>query len=444
MATKVIMPKAGMAMEEGVLVAWHKKVGDPVKSGEAIAEIETDKAVMDLEAELDGILIAVVRQVGERVPVTETIAWIGTAGEQVPLSPAAGASHAHAAVPLTSLQPVPALPAARAPDGRIAATPAARRLAAEAGIELSSVTVRSGAPLQAADVLGHVRKDATPLASRMAAAAGIDPASLSPETGQRARKSDVVSALAEKDRAAARQPSPPLSAPSGASREDSRLPFTSIQRITGQRLSRSHAEIPSVTIFTAADATELLEVRERINATGSLKVSFNDLVIRACAKALVANPRANAVVDGDGLVLKGSVNIGLAVATEAGLQVPTLRDADRLSLPEQALRTKDLADRARARRLRPEEFEGGTFTVSNIGMYGITSFTPIINQPQVGILGVGAIEERLSLGPDRLPVVRKMLHLSFTFDHRAMDGAESSSFLVAVKTLVESPYLLIM
>jgi pyruvate dehydrogenase E2 component (dihydrolipoamide acetyltransferase) len=444
MATKVIMPKAGMAMEEGVLVSWHKKVGDPVRSGEAIAEIETDKAVMDLEAELDGILIAIVRDVGERIPVTETIAWIGAAGEQVPRSLSTGASHAQAMVTPSSLQPDPSLPAARSLDGKVAATPSARRLAAEAGIELASIATRSGAPLLAADVQGHIRKDATPLASRIAAAAGIDPGSLVPETGQRARKSDVISALADQDRAAARQPSPAFTAPSGESRDDRRVPFTSIQRITGQRLSRSHAEIPSVTIFAVADATELVETRERINASGAMRVSLNDLAIRACAKALVANPRANAVVDGDGLVLKGSIHIGFAVATEAGLQVPTLRDADHLSLPEQAQRSKDLADRARARRLRPEELEDGTFTVSNIGMYGITSFTPIINQPQVGILGVGAIEERLALGPDRLPIVRKMLHLSFTFDHRAMDGAESSSFLVAVKTLIESPFLLIM
>jgi pyruvate dehydrogenase E2 component (dihydrolipoamide acetyltransferase) len=444
MATKVIMPKSGMAMEEGVLVAWRKKVGDQVRSGEAIAEIETDKAVMDLEAELDGVLIAIVRQAGERIPVTETIAWIGTAGEQVPVSTETGGSHAQAAAAPASLQPDSALPAPQIQGGRVAATPAARRLAAEGGIELASIEARSGSPVFAADVRSHVRKDATPLASRMAVAAGIDLASLSPETGQRTRKSDVVSAIADQDRAAARQPSAVSAAPSGASREDRRLPFTSIQRITGQRLSRSHAEIPSVTIFAVADATELTAVRDRINASGTTRVSLNDLVIRACAKALVSNPRANAVVEGDGLVLKGAVNIGFAVATEAGLQVPTLRDADRLSLQEQALRSKDLADRARARRLRPEELEGGTFTVSNIGMYGITAFTPIINQPQVGILGVGAIEDRLALGPDRLPVVRKMLHLSFTFDHRAMDGAESSSFLVAVKALVESPFLLIM
>jgi pyruvate dehydrogenase E2 component (dihydrolipoamide acetyltransferase) len=149
------------------------------------------------------------------------------------------------------------------------------------------------------------------------------------------------------------------------------------------------------------------------------------------------------VVDGDGLLLKGDVDIGIAVATDAGLLVPTLRNADRLALADLSLRARDLAERARSRRLRPDELEGGTFTISNIGMYGVTGFTPIINQPQVGILGIGAIEERLALDGNGAPVVRKALHLSFTFDHRALDGAESATFLKAVKTLIETPLLIL-
>jgi pyruvate dehydrogenase E2 component (dihydrolipoamide acetyltransferase) len=443
MATKVIMPKAGMAMEEGVLVSWLKKVGDPVKSGEAIAEIETDKAIMELEAELDGTLIAIVRQVGEHIPVTETIAWIGKAGEKIPETAARAASPATSFIAPAAAPEVAAHGAGSAPGGRVAATPAARRLAAEAGIALSAIPTQPGTPLVAEDVRRHIRRDATPLASRMAEATGIDPGSMVREAGDRVRKADVAAALEKAGQDPTQKQVSMHLSHSGGQREDRRLPFTAIQRITGERLSRSQAEIPSVTLFTVADATDLLEARERINASGGIKVSLNDMAVRACAKALVANPRANAVVDGDGLILKGAVNIGLAVATEAGLQVPTLRDADLLSLPEQVLRSKDLADRARARRLRPDELEGGTFTVSNIGMYGITAFTPIINQPQVGILGVGAVEERLVLGPDRLPLPRKMLHLSFTFDHRAMDGVESSAFLVSVKDYIEAPLILI-
>ena len=440
MATKVIMPKSGMAMEEGIVVAWLKKVGDTVTPGEAIATIETDKAVMDLEAEAEGVLIAIVREAGERVPVTEAIAWIGKAGELPPEAAPAAAAPPVVSAPSqveaadSGADFVPA-------SGRVAATPAARRVASEAGISLESVPAVPGSPLVSEDVLRYVRKDSTPLAARMAEAAGLDPGSLARDGSGRARKADVEAAAAVPSTG-----SNYLSVrmmPAGGPRPDQRVPFTSIQRITGQRLSRSHTDIPSVTAFAAADVTALLEARERLNSSGTLRVSLNDLAVRACAKSLASQPRVNSVVDGDGLVLKGSVNIGIAVATEFGLQVPVLTDADHFSLAEQSLRSRDLADRARARRLRPEEFEGGTFTVSNIGMYGITSFTPIINPPQVGILGVGAIEDRLALDSDGLPVLLKMLHLSFTFDHRALDGAESSAFLIAVKDLLEEPLTLV-
>ena len=415
MATKVIMPKAGMAMEEGLIVSWLKKPGDPVKRGEPIAEIETDKVAMELEAEESGILIAILRGAGEHVAVTETIAWIGEAGEE---PPASGTTSRHA----------PATPA-------VPATPAARRLAAEAGIAIDTLPLPRGGAIHAEDVRKHIRKDASPLASRLAEAAGIDPSTLAGAVGQRARKSDVQAAIDA--RRIAEDPA------SGQPTEDRRVPFSAIQRISAERLSRSSSEIPSVTIFAMADATELLEAREAINAAGTHRISVNDLAVMACAKALVANPRANSILDGDGLVLKGRVNIGIAVATEAGLLVPTLKDADKLSLADLSRRSKDLADRARARRLRPEELEGGTFTVSNIGMYGVSHFTPIINQPQVGILGVGGAEDRLALGAAGTPVVRKILPLSFTFDHRALDGIEASAFVKSVKDLIERPLLIL-
>jgi pyruvate dehydrogenase E2 component (dihydrolipoamide acetyltransferase) len=429
MATKVIMPKAGMAMEEGTLVAWLKKVGDTITRGEPIAEIETDKAVMELEAELSGTLISILREAGEHVAVTEIIAWIGEPGESPPADAAPKASPEAVPAQVTASRAAAAASEARGEDSLSGkpATPAARRIASEAGIAIASLPVPASGAIHADDVLRHIRKDATPLASRIAEAAGIEPATLARPEGGRARKADAEAAIVSR----------------APAREDRRVPFTPIQRITGERLSRSHAEIPSVTVFAVADATDFLRLREEVNAMGGLKVSINDLILRACAKALVANPRANAVVDGDGLLLKGDVDIGIAVATDAGLLVPTLRNADRLALADLSLRARDLAERARSRRLRPDELEGGTFTISNIGMYGVTGFTPIINQPQVGILGIGAIEERLALDGNGAPVVRKALHLSFTFDHRALDGAESATFLKAVKTLIETPLLIL-
>jgi pyruvate dehydrogenase E2 component (dihydrolipoamide acetyltransferase) len=426
MATSVIMPKAGMAMEDGLIVRWLKKAGDPVEKGEIIAEIETDKSAMEIEAEAEGVILAVLHAEGERVPVTEAIAWIGAPGEKPPLelrSPAP--SSAKSAVPAEQ-----AVSPSAAAAGKVATTPAARRIALEAGVALSEIRVPASGILRADDVRIHIRSDVTPLASRMAAAAGIDPASLSRGDGGRKRKDDIKAALSRISSAESVQ-------------EDRVVPFTSIQRITGERMSRSHSEIPPVTIFTVADATSMLESREQLNSYGAFQISINDLVVRACAKALETNPRANAVIDGGSLVIKGRIHLGVAVATDAGLLVPTLRDANRLSLSEQSRRMRDLADRARLRRLRPEELEGGTFTISNIGMYGITAFTPIINQPQVGILGVGCIEDRLALESSESVVVRKMMHLSFTFDHRALDGVEASSFLKSVREFMEAPLLLL-
>lgn len=442
MAQSVIMPKSGMAMEEGIIVSWLKKVGETVSPGEAIATIETDKAVLDLEAEAAGTLIAILREAGDRVPVTQIIAWIGKPGEAVPESPSAEKSQPAAAATAPSPGVNAGTGSASPGGGRVAATPAARRAASEAGIDLGTVPSANGGPVAAEDVLRYVRKDATPLAARMAEAAGLDPAVLAREGSGRVRKADVEAAAAGASPGERLLKDRPRSG--DGPRPDSRVPFTSIQRITGQRLARSHVEIPSVTSFAQADVTSLLAARESLNASGGLKISLNDLTVRACAKALAANPRVNAVVDGDGLILKGNIDIGIAVATETGLLVPVLRDADRLSLPEQSRRSRDLAERARTRRLRPEEFEGGTFTVSNIGMYGISAFTPIINPPQVGILGVGAVEERLALDLDGRPVVRKVLNLCFTFDHRALDGAESSAFLAALRDLLESPIHLVL
>jgi len=232
-------------------------------------------------------------------------------------------------------------------------------------------------------------------------------------------------------------------AAASAAARDRRVPLTKIQRISGERLARSHAEIPPVTICATADVTELLEIRERINERLPAKLTLNDFAVRAAAKALAENPRANAVFDGDAVLEKGSIDIGLAVATESGLLVPVLRGAATLSLEEAAGRARDLADRARSRRIKPEELEGDTFTVTNVGMYGVTSFTPLINQPEVGILGIGALEARLARAKDGSIRDRTVLHLSFTFDHRALDGAESSKFLKSVRDFLEAPLILV-
>jgi pyruvate dehydrogenase E2 component (dihydrolipoamide acetyltransferase) len=396
MPSSVIMPKTGMAMEEGTIVRWMKKPGDPVRTGEPIAEIETDKSTMELEAEADGVILAILHRDGETVAVSKVIAWIGKPGEAIP-TPAAAA---HAAGP-TAPPPAAAkagIPAAAAPPaagGKVAATPAARRAAGERNVELSSVTPtgRHG-EVREADVL---RRAAAPLP---AAPAFV---------------------LADGDR---------------------RVPLSSIQKVTGRRMLQSHLEIPPVTCQAKADVTDMLAMRERINAGSEAKVTVNDMVMRATVRALAAHPRVNSVLDGQDVVYRKAIDIGFAVATPEGLLVPIVRGADALSLAALAARTRELAARAKEKKLPPADMEGGSFTVSNMGMYGITAFTPIINQPQAAILGVCAIEEELHLVAGSV-AARRVIGLSLTFDHRVLDGAGAALFLKEVKDSLENPLMIL-
>jgi pyruvate dehydrogenase E2 component (dihydrolipoamide acetyltransferase) len=396
MPSSVIMPKTGMAMEEGRIVRWMKKPGDAVKSGEALAEIETDKSTMELEAEADGVILAIVHADGETVPVSKVIAWIGSPGEAVPTQAApAPATAARATVAPAATAAAPHAAMRPATGGRVPATPAARRAAREKGLDLSQVAP-SGKH-------GEVR-EADVLKAVVAAPA-------------------VVHAVVPAE-------------------GDTRVPLSSIQKVTGRRMLQSHLEIPPVTIQGKADVTEMLSMRERINAGAEAKVTINDMVLRAVARALAAHPRVNSVLDGNDVVCRKAIDIGLAVATPQGLVVPVVRGADRLPLAGLAARTGELATKAREKKLSPADFEGGTFTVSNVGMYGVTAFTPIINQPQAAILGVCAIEEELYLAGGAV-AARKRLGLSLTFDHRILDGAEAAQFLKGLIDVLENPLMIL-
>ena len=362
MPSSVIMPKTGMAMVEGTIVRWMKKPGDGVRAGEPLAEIETDKSTMELEAEADGVILAVLHADGETVPVSTVIAWIGQPGEAVP---AASAITAAAAPTGPAAQ---AAPAAR-PDSPTAAAPEAR-------------------PVEGGKVA------ATPAARRAAREKGLDLARIAPSGRHgEVREADVLKVSAGAPAAAPAAKLPPAPMADG----DSRVPLSSIQKITGRRMLQSHLEIPPVTCQAKADVTEMLAMRERINGGADAKVTVNDMVMRATARALAAHPRVNSVLDGNDVIYRKAIDIGLAVATPQGLVVPVVRGVDALPLAALAARTRELAAKAREKKLAPADYEGGTFTISNVGMYGITAFTPIINQPQVAILGVCAIEEELHL-----------------------------------------------
>jgi pyruvate dehydrogenase E2 component (dihydrolipoamide acetyltransferase) len=219
---------------------------------------------------------------------------------------------------------------------------------------------------------------------------------------------------------------------------DEYVKLTTVQKITGKRMLQSHSEIPVVTEDTKADVTELLAVRKSLNQSLSASISINDFVMLAAARALRLNPRMNSSLEGDSLLIKGRINLGMAVAAPRGLLVPVIRDADMYSITGLSATARDLARRGRDGKLQPEEMEEGTFTVSNVGMYGVTSFTPIINQPQAGILGVCAVEDQLKMISGEIQN-RSIMGLSLTFDHRIVDGAEAAVFLKTVRGLLEAP-----
>ena len=417
MAEAVIMPKTGMAMEEGVIIEWLKEEGDTVSMGEVIAQIETDKSTMDLESDAAGTLLKRVYPAGTTVPVTVPIAWIGTPGEKIPEDSPLVQQETQQAQPT----PVEADPVkVSSATGKIPATPAARRVAGETGIDLASV--------KASGKHGEVREQdvravkATPLAKRIASDTGVD---LSQVAG-----SGHAGKVYSRDIPVA---------PAG---EDRRVALTNIQKITGRRMLESVQTIPMVTEDIPVDVTLLLEMKQSIRDQSGIQASVNDFVIKAVARALQMHPRMNSVFDGDALIYRHEINIGMAVATERGLLVPVLRQADMLSFSQLTERTRDIIQRGRAGKLGADELTGSTFSISNVGMFGITSFSPIINPPEAGILGVCAIEQSPRF-KDGTVVERSIMTLSLTFDHRIIDGAESAQFLQTVRDLLENPLRLL-
>ncbi len=428
MATAVIMPKAGMAMEEGTVIKWFKKEGDQVEQGEPLLEILTDKVNMEVEAQTSGTLIKIVKQEGQVVPVTNVIGYIGAVGEQVEdtiksiedvskeeISENKGVSQGNKKL--------------EAVIGKQAATPAARRIANEKDIDLSKIRGSgSFGEIKVKDVLEYKNVSITPLARRMAEENELNIGSM---TGSgfdgKIVKQDIESLLTLKEEK-----------PKIAGEKFSRRPLKGIRKIIAERMLQSHIEIPSVTLHAKADVTELTSIREKLNKTIDIKLTYNDFVLKAAACALKEFPNVNASLMGEEILYKEEINIGMAVALEDGLIVPVIKGAEDMSIKKISIKAKELSGKAREGKLMPDDMIGGTFTVSNLGMYDIVSFTPIINQPESAILGVCAIEEELRLSGEKIEA-RKIMGLSLTFDHRVIDGASGAIFLRRIKTLLENP-----
>jgi pyruvate dehydrogenase E2 component (dihydrolipoamide acetyltransferase) len=427
MATKVVMEALSPTMEEGRLVEWKKGEGDPVAVGDVLAEVETDKAVMELVARAGGTLLKQVVPAGATVPVSELVALIGEPGEAVENGkPAPADTRPEATAPSPPARPAtaPAAPVAPASTvlsaGRVKASPLARRIAAERGIDLGGIP---GTGPEGRVVLRDL--EGAPAAPRAAGApAGGAPAPTAPAPAAPAPPRPVV-----------------VRTPDGAPFTD--VPLSQIRKTIARRLAQSIGPIPTFYLTTEVDMERAWDAREGLKALGEgPKVSFNDIIIKAVATALRQHPACNAWWQDDRIRYWHEVHVSMAVAIEEGLITPVIRHTDLKSLREIAAESHDLAGRARERRLMPEEYTGGTFSVSNLGMLDIEEFTAVINPPETGILAVGRIVQKAVVHEGQL-AVRRRLRLTMSCDHRVIDGATGAQFLKTLKAMLENPLALV-
>lgn len=404
--TIIIMPKQGLQMTEGMITAWLVQEGQEVKEGEPLFEMETDKLAITIDATASGTLLKILCEEGETAEVAAPIAVIGTPGADYQAilngtaATAAEKPAAEAEAPAVAAAPVSSEPTACTSGERTFSSPRARTRAEELGIDYRTV-------------------------------AGTGPMGMVIER-------DILSS----EPAAKAAPAEASTAPAMAAvRSEHQIPITGMRRIIAQRMLDSLNTLAQACHRLTVDMTAAVALREQFKVA-DIKVSYNDIVIRCVAKALTEFPMMNATMDEKFITTRDYVNIGMAVATDTGLLVPVIRDADLKTLPEIAKASKDLAARTKENKLSPDELTGGTFTISNLGMFDIESFTAVINKPEAGILAVGKMEKKPVVVNDEI-VIRPLMQLSLTYDHRILDGAPAAQFLRRVKQLLENPGLLI-
>ena len=434
MAKVIVMPKLGLTMTEGTVSKWLKKEGDAVKEGEPLFEVETDKLTNTIEASASGTLLKIAVAEGGTAKCLDPVAVIGEAGEDVSAligaAPAAGAAAPAPAAP-ASAAAAPAAPA-RAPGERVLASPAAKKLAKELNIDISLVPgtgpkgrvteedVKNYKPAEAAPAAPAAPEEpkvkASPLAAKVAADIGLDLKDV-PAHG-RVLAADILAAVQKVGSSAA----------DSGPREET-VPMNGMRKAIARNMLNSHMTSPTVTFNLGIDMSELKKLREQLKSE-DIKVSYTDILVKVVAKALTEFPLLNCSVEDNKIIYKHYVNMGVAVALENGLVVPNVREV------------KELASLAREGKLPMDALTGGTFTITNLGMYGIESFSPIINQPEVAILGVNTMEDKVVVVDGEI-CVRPIMNLSLTADHRVIDGSVAAQFLQRVKKLMEKPALLL-
>ena len=415
----ITMPKLSDTMTEGTLIHWKKKQGEAVTMGEIIAEVETDKATMEMEAFEDGVLTELYVEEGDKVAVGSRIARIGdgagpVSGSSDVIPPPKAEEPVQAPVDIKPASPVVAN------SGRVKASPLARKVAVSMGVDLTGVTgTGPGGRI--------VRKDVVATGAKAAPA----PPPVAVSTAGAPTTAKKIAPAAK-----------PLE-----SNTEQRLPLTSMRKVIADRLLASKTQIPHFYLHIEVDAGPLMKLRAEVNTLGEQvgnKISVNDFVLKAVACAFAEVPKVNASFAGDAIVEFGSLHLAVAVAIDDGLVTPVIRDAQRKSLREISLEVKDLAARARGRKLKPDEFQGGTFTVSNLGSYGIDRFDAIINPPQAAILSVGGVVKKPVVNNAGEVVAGQRMDLGLSCDHRVVDGALGAQFLAAMRKFIEQPLLLLL
>jgi len=462
LATSIVMPQMGYDMQQGTVVRWHKQEGDAVARGDVLADIETDKATVEFEAFVSGVLRKIVAQEGIAIPVGDLIAVITGPDEALPEgllsgrgsgnkddAPVGNGATSVAAQPVST---VASAPPAASPGGEVRASPIARRLAREQGIDLAVVTgTGPGGRIVEKDVLNHTDAGAetspvataaaevraSPIARRLAREGGIELALVTGTgPGGRIVEQDVLNNLE-----AASQPS---SDAASASAQPEQVDLSRMRQTIAKVTSDSKRDTPHFYVSSEVDMTKATEMRGDLNEVlaSESRVSVNDLVVKACAMALQKFPKFNAFYQGGHLQMNPDINIGIAIALESGLIVPGINGCQAKSLVEIAAASRDLIARAHSGTLRNEEYSGTTFSVSNLGMFDVDSFTAIIYPPHAAILAVGRVKEQ-AVARDGQVTVAQIMTATLSVDHRVADGAEAARFIMEIKGLLEKPAALI-
>ena len=443
MLQEVLLPRLGQTMEEGTIEAWHKSEGDTVKRGEVLYDLTTDKATLEVESFAEGVVKKILVQAGQTAPVNELVAIVGAEEDDLPedleayraqVTSVAPAEEPAVTQAAPAAAPAPTAPAAAPPTapparGRVFASPRARKLAKENRIPIA--VLRGSGPkgrIIERDVLEHLERLAeikfTPTARAAAFEAGIDLLTVPPsEPGARVTKEDVRTAVSAQ--AAAPQPG-------------QRLALTAMRHTIAQRMTAAKQAVPHFYLVGDVLMRNAMQRRGELNASGRLHITVTDLLVRAAALALRAHPRFNARFTGDAIELNARANVGVAVSVEDGLFVPVINDADAKDLGEISAELKSLAASAREGKLRPEQYEGGCTTISNLGTFGVDYFMPIINPPESCILGIGRLAEQV-VAQDGAIRIEQVMKVTLSADHRVTDGASAARFYATFRELLEDP-----